>query len=158
MPFPTNTTTPPSTLVDAALPRGLRDRTAGMSWEAVLAAHGPTVGPLRLGGWKSSESRHQGRRPWLGHRKFQATLAIGDRICTASVAAGGPVAALTEMLYEHGFPVEMLEFHQRDTGTHTVTFVHGSNGLHDEWAVGWDSDATQSALRAVVACANRVCA
>ncbi|MGZ6779163.1 MAG: homocitrate synthase, partial [Mycobacterium sp.] len=29
-------------------------------------------------------------------------------------------------------------------------------GVHHEWAMGLDDDATQSALRAVIACANRL--
>jgi hypothetical protein len=59
-------------------------------------------------------------------------------------------------LYEHGIAVEMTSFHQLPTGGETATFVRGSDGAHAEWAMGLDEDATQSALRAVIACANRL--
>jgi hypothetical protein len=36
--------------------------------------------------------------------------------------------------------------------------VHGTNGSADEWAMGMSDDATQSALRAMIACANRLLA
>ena len=62
------------------------------------------------------------------------------------------------MLYERGISVEMLRFHQLQSGEYTATFVHGSDGARAEWAMGWAQDATQSALRAVLACANRLCA
>ena len=138
------------------LPRGLRQHTAGMSWDAVLAAYGPLSGPLQLGAWACVGTGRPGARPGLQNRKFQATLAIGDRVCKSSVAAAGPVAALTEMLHEHGFAVELLSFHQLEAGADTVTAVHGSDGTHDEWALGWDPDPGQSALRALIACANRL--
>jgi hypothetical protein len=60
------------------------------------------------------------------------------------------------MLHEHGIAVEMTAFHQLPTGDGTATFIRGSDGAHAEWAMGLDDDATQSALRAVIACANRL--
>ena len=60
------------------------------------------------------------------------------------------------MLHAEGIPVEMTAFHQLPTGDETATFIRGSNGAHAEWAMGLDEDATQSALRAVIACANRL--
>jgi hypothetical protein len=52
----------------------------------------------------------------------------------------------------------MTHFHQLASGAHTATFVEGSDGQHREWAMGWSEDSTQSALRAVIACANRLLA
>jgi hypothetical protein len=83
-------------------------------------------------------------------------LAVGDRITTSSAAACGPVAALTEMLYDRGIAVEMTAFHQVPAGEHTATFIRGSDGARSHWAMGWSDDPTQSALRAVIACANRL--
>ena len=83
-------------------------------------------------------------------------IAVGDRISTSTAAASGPIAALTAMLHECGIPLEILKFHQLRSGGHTATFVRGSNGARDEWAMGWSDDSTQSALRAVIACANRL--
>jgi hypothetical protein len=65
-------------------------------------------------------------------RSFRATLALGDRTETATAQASGPVAALT------------------------ATFVRGGDGHNNQWAMGWAQDATESALFAVIACANRL--
>jgi hypothetical protein len=62
------------------------------------------------------------------------------------------------MLHERGIAVETTHFHQLASGPHTATFVEGSDGQRREWAMGWSEDPTQSALRAVVACANRLLA
>lgn len=91
-------------------------------------------------------------------RTYQATLAFGDRISTSTAAACGPVAALTAMLYDQGIAVETVAFHQLPAGAHTATFIRGSDGAHTTWAMGVAEDATQSALKAVIACANRLLA
>src|SRR4051812_48311213 len=134
------------------LPRGLRGHGAAMSWEVFCRTYGTTSGPLRLGGWVCADP---GRRGPLT-RTFQATLAVDDRIGTSSVAACGPVAALTAMLYERGIAVELFGFHQISTGDHTATFVNAGDGYHCEWGMGWSQDPTESALRAVIASANRL--
>lgn len=128
-----------------------------MDWDLFRATYAPASGPLRLGQWACTDDDPAGRvGPQLRH--YQATLAIGDRISTATVAASGPMAALTEMLYDEGIALEMTSFHQLRAGDETATFIRGSNGARDEWAMGLDQDATQSALRAVIACANRLLA
>ncbi len=127
-----------------------------MDWDMFRRTYAPTSGPLRLGQWACTD----GERPATGigpqPRHYQATLALGDRISTATAAASGPVAALTAMLYDLGIAVEMTSFHQLPVGDGTATFIRGSNGVRDEWAMGLDDDATQSALGAVIACANRL--
>ena len=127
-----------------------------MSWDMFHSTYAPASGPLRLGQWACTDGERPATRLGPQARHYQATLAIGDRISIASAAASGPVAALTEMLYEHGIAVEMIAFHQMPTGEGTATFIRGSDGAHAEWAMGLDDDATQSALRAVIACANRL--
>jgi hypothetical protein len=140
----------------ALLPRGLRKEADEMSWDRFHSTYAPASGPLRLGQWTCTDGERPAttRGPQAQH--YQATLAIGDRISIASAAASGPIAALTEMLYEHGIAVEMIAFHQLPTGHGTATFIRGSDGAHAEWAMGLDDDATLSALRAVIACANRL--
>ena len=54
--------------------------------------------------------------------------------------------------------METLRFHQLRSGGITMTFIHGSNGIRAEWAMGLSQDPTRAALRAVVACANRLAA
>jgi hypothetical protein len=141
---------------DAPVPRGLRKEADAMSFESFVAEYAPSSGPLRLGNWACTDAERPSTRLGPQARNYQATLAIGDHICTSSAAASGPVAALTEMLYDRGIAVEMTAFHQVPAGEHTATFIRGSNGARSEWAMGWSDNPTESALRAVIACANRL--
>jgi hypothetical protein len=145
-------------LFSVPLPTGLREETAGMSPGDVFTVYGHASGPLRLGHWECTDAARPATRLGPQARNFQATIAFGDRIATSTAAAAGPVAALTAILHDSGVAVEMLKFHQLRSGQHTATFIHGSNGARAEWAMGWAADATQSALRAMIACANRLCA
>ena len=129
-----------------------------MSMKRFISTYSPATGPLRLGHWECTDTRRSASRLGPQARNYQATIAIGDRITTSTAAASGPIAALTAMLYERGIPIETLKFHQVRSGDHTATFIRGSDGVHAEWAMGWDSDPVQSALRAVIACANRLSA
>lgn len=137
----------------AALPRGLRERAGAMTWERFVATYAPSPGPIRLGTWECTDT---GRRLGPQARNFRAVIAVGDRIGTSTAAAGGPIAALGAMLHERGIGVEILSFHQLQSGARTATFVRGSDGARDEWAAGFSDDPTQSALRAMIACANRL--
>ena len=139
----------------APLPRGLREDAGVMSWERFVATYGHTAGPIRLRNWACADTD---RRLGPQARNFRAMIAVGERISTSTAAAGGPIAALSAMLHERGIAVEILKFHQLRSGAGTATFVHGSNGARVEWAMGWSEDPTQSALHAVIACANRLIA
>jgi hypothetical protein len=150
--------TPFAAQFDAPIPRGLRKEAHAMSWESFLAEYAPSSGPLRLGHWACTDADRPATRLGPQARNYQATLAVGDRISTSTAAATGPVAALTAMLYERRIAVEMVAFHQLHAGPHTATFIRGSDGARSEWAMGWSDDSTQSALRAVIACANRLLA
>jgi hypothetical protein len=144
----------------ASLPRGLRTEADALDlttdWDTIHNTYAAASGPLRLRQWTCTDRECPASRLGPQARNYRATLAIGERISTASAAGSGPLAALTEMLYEHGIAVEMIAFHQIPTGRGTATFIRGSDGSHAEWAMGVDDDATQSALRAVIACANRL--
>jgi hypothetical protein len=138
------------------LPRGLREDADTMSWSAFTATYSPSAGPLRLGHWECTDAERPATRLGPQPQTFRATLGLGDRIETATATATGPVAALTAMLYEHGVGVEMLRFHQLRSDDKTATFIHGTDGCRAEWAMGVSEDPTQSALAAVIACANRL--
>jgi hypothetical protein len=142
----------------AVLPRGLREEADAMSWEGFVATYGHTAGPLRLGHWACTDTERPAGRLGPQARNFRAMIAVGDHISTSTAAAGGPIAALTAMLHERGITVETLRFHQMRSGAVTATFIRGSNGIRAEWAMGLSGDPTQSALRAVIACANRLLA
>jgi hypothetical protein len=142
--------------IDAPMPRGLRQEADTMSFEAFHDEYASSSGPLRLGNWECTDAARSSTRLGPQARNYQATLAVGDHISTSSAAASGPVGALTAMLYDRGIAIEMMAFHQVPAGEHTATFVRGCDGARSQWAMGWADDPTQSALRAVIACANRL--
>jgi hypothetical protein len=142
----------------AALPRGLRQEAETMSWENFLATYGHTAGPLRLGHWACTDTERPAGRLGPQARNFRAVIAVGDHVSASTAAASGPIAALTAMLHDRGITVETLTFHQMRSGESVATFIRGSNGIRAEWAMGWSEDPTQSALRAMIACANRLLA
>jgi hypothetical protein len=148
---------PPSVRLDGVpLPRGIREDAHTMSWSTFTETYAPSAGPLRLGQWECTDDDRPATRLGPQARSFRATLGFGDRTETATATATGPVAALTAMLYDHGVAVEMLRFHQLRSDDTIATFIQGSDGCRAEWAMGWSEDPTQSALCAVIACANRL--
>jgi hypothetical protein len=152
----TSATSDSAATFDAWLPRGLREEAETMSADVFHDRYAPTSGPLRLGHWECTDADRPSTRLGPQARNYQATIAIGDRINTSTAAASGPLAALTAMLHELGIAVEMLNFHQVRAGESIATYIRGTDGVHDEWAMGLSEDATQSALRAVISCANRL--
>ncbi|MGX9673241.1 homocitrate synthase [Mycobacterium sp. HM-7] len=143
-------------LFDRPVPRELREHADTMCHDTFLDHYGHERGPVRLGSWDSIGDDGP-RRGSTGARRYRASIAVGDRISTATAAATGPVAALTAMLHERGMAVEMIKFHQLPAvGGGIATFIHGSDGVRAEWAMGWARDPVQSALRAMIACANRL--
>jgi len=83
----------------------LREDADTMSWSTFTATYAPSAGPLRLGHWECIDTERPATRWGPQAQTFRATLALGDRIETATASATGPVAALTAMLYEHGVAV-----------------------------------------------------
>ncbi|MGV0814088.1 homocitrate synthase [Mycolicibacterium boenickei] len=159
--YPTSSAAQSSTAASFAahfstpLPRGLREAGEDVSWDQFLGEYAQFTGRLRLGHFSCADERPSVR---LGPqaRNYRATLAIGDTIATSTAAASGPVAALTAMLHDCGIRVETTSFHQLPTAGQTATFIEGSDGLHRQWAMGLSEDPVQSALSAVIACANRL--
>ncbi|MGB3484910.1 MAG: homocitrate synthase [Mycobacterium sp.] len=149
---------PSSTSLDrlchAPLPRGLREKAGHLSWDRFLATYGHRAGPVQLQDWQCTDGRGSSRGLGAQARHYQATLTVGGRTETICVSATGPIAALTAMLYELGIALEVLDFHQLQMGRDTVTFIRGTAGVGDEWAMAWAEDNTHAALRAVIACAN----
>ena len=127
-----------------------------MSFDDFVDHYASSSGPLRLGQWQCADADRRASGLGAQARHYQATLGFGDTISTSSVAASGPVAALTAMLHDRGVAVEMTAFHQLPAGSGTATFIRASDGVQSEWALGLSEDATQSALRAIVAGANRL--
>ncbi|WP_024796024.1 hypothetical protein [Tomitella biformata] len=130
-----------------ALPRELRLEAAQMSWPTFEAAYAPSSGPLRLSAW--SEQRINSAKS-----TYSATLGIERTICHASADAAGPISAMTAMLHEAGFPMEVTSFHQQQAGEMTATFIYCTNGARRHWAMGMGASCTDSIVNAFVSAAN----
>lgn len=131
----------------APLPRDLRAQAQGLSWTEFTQRFAPTGGPFRLGSWDAA-----GRG--AGCADYTATLAIGDTITSASATATGPIAALTSMLYDAGFQIEILSFHQQHTTAGTATFVLCEHDGDRRWATAFGDDGISSSLAAIITGAN----
>ncbi|SNT52193.1 alpha-isopropylmalate synthase regulatory domain-containing protein [Rhodococcoides kyotonense] len=130
------------------LPRELRIQAGDMNWTTFTQHFSSTTGPIRLGSWDSTATRG-------GRTRFDATFGIDDAIHTASATTYGPVDALTSMLYDCGFHIEILEFHQQSlTEGTTATFVHCELDGHREWSMAIEPDAVLSSIRAIIGAAN----
>ncbi|MDI9893887.1 alpha-isopropylmalate synthase regulatory domain-containing protein [Rhodococcus sp. IEGM 1381] len=132
-----------------ALPRTMRDEITWphMSWANFTERFSPTTGPLRLGSWTAGTATG-------GRTAYDATFGIGDTIITCAATTYGPIEALSSMLHDAGFRIEILSFHQQIIGDETATFVLTEHDGRREWAMGMDADATLSSIRAVIAGAN----
>lgn len=131
------------------LPREFADEAAGMSWTVFESLYAPMSGPFRLGRWSEKKAAP-------GLWVFEATLGIGESICTMSALAPGPVSAMTSMLYDAGCSIEILAFHQHRIGHRTATFLRCEAGGVRLWTMGIGESDTESALRAMISGANRV--
>lgn len=107
--------------------------------------------PIRLDSWTTSAARG-------GRTRFDATFGIGDTTHTASATTYGPIDALTSMLYDAGFHLEIISFHQqhRASGTQIATFLLCEFDGRRTWAMGIDCNGTQSSLQALIGAANRL--
>ncbi|MFC9789420.1 alpha-isopropylmalate synthase regulatory domain-containing protein [Rhodococcus sp. NPDC127528] len=143
--FPTD---PFSARFGMPLPSEMRAECAGTSWRTFLASYSPSGGPIRFGRWSVTPLG-------AGRSEFRATLGIGDAIHQRTAIASGPVSALTSMLYDAGFQMEILSFHQMRIGTdRTATFLLCEHEGRRHWALGMGHDATESSIEAMVAGAN----
>lgn len=130
-----------------SLPRELRIEADQMSWPAFESAYAPTAGPLRLSAW--SEERINSART-----KYTATLGIEHAVRLASTDASGPISAMTAILHEAGFPMEVTSFHQQQAGRQIATFIYCTNGARRHWAMGIGENCTDSILHAFISAAN----
>ncbi|MDJ0362835.1 alpha-isopropylmalate synthase regulatory domain-containing protein [Rhodococcus sp. H29-C3] len=144
----------------APLPRDLRDQAANMSWAAFLQRFGARTGPIRLGSWSARPGRG-------GQTRFDATFGVGNTIHTTTATSHGPIDALTSMLYDAGFHIEILNFHQQSVSSRRrgtsgsgieaatiATFVLCEFDGRRAWSMAMDADGTSSSIRAVIGAAN----
>jgi hypothetical protein len=127
----------------AAAPKGLRAESAGLTPAQFYDRYCGHSGPVKLGEWAAT-GQHE------IPSGYTATLEFGDRLRTV-VSAGSPVAALTSALYDEGYPVEILQFHQRPTNDGTATFVQCECNGRRSWGAAVADDSAESTVRAMIA-------
>lgn len=131
----------------ALLPRDLRDEAGDMDWTTLQHRFCAASGPIRLGSWDSRPARG-------GRTMFDATFGLRDSIHAASATTYGPIDALTSMLYDAGFHIEIISFHQQRLDHSTATFVLAEFDGRREWSLAVASDGAESSVRAVIGAAN----
>ncbi|WP_330181851.1 2-keto-3-deoxygluconate kinase [Nocardia sp. NBC_01503] len=126
----------------AAAPASLRAESAGLSPAEFHDRYCRDAGAIKLGEWTH-----------LCAADFTATLEFADHLRTVT-ASGSPVAALTSALYDEGYPVEILQFHQRRTESGTATFVQCEFNGRRGWGAALADDSAESTVRAMIAGIN----
>ncbi|MDU0478999.1 hypothetical protein QVA66_07080 [Staphylococcus chromogenes] len=133
-----------------ALPRGLKAQAHGMSWRTFMDTFAPH-GDLRLSNIHEEKIRG-------GERRYCAQLTdtrSGRPLTTGrQQTASGAVRAISEMLWELGRPVEILNFHQCEIFEATVTFIYVGHLRKTTWAVGFGPDSNNSIAAALSSAAH----
>ncbi|MDG3011364.1 2-isopropylmalate synthase [Rhodococcus sp. D2-41] len=132
------------------LPRSLREEAASMDWQTFASTYSRSSGPVRLGSWSTAAGEASGLR------RYNATLGMDGSIRTVAATAPGAISAMTAMLSDAGFGLEILQFHQQQTSDGTATFVECEHEGRRRWAMGLAGSGEESSLRALVAGANRL--
>ncbi|WP_028477516.1 2-keto-3-deoxygluconate kinase [Nocardia sp. CNY236] len=130
----------------AAAPRGLRAESAGLTSAEFRNRYCERSGPIRLDEWSPAD---------MYSVECTATLEFTDHVRTV-VATGSPVAAMTSALYDEGYPVEILQFHQRRTADGTATFVQCECNGRRGWGAAIADGNDESTVRAMIAGVNRL--
>ncbi|MBO0856511.1 MAG: 2-keto-3-deoxygluconate kinase [Nocardia sp.] len=131
----------------AAAPKGLRTESADLTPSEFLSRYCGPTGPVKLNDWTAvGQSRTS---------TYTATLELSGHHRTV-VASGNPVAALTSVLYDEGYPMEILQFHQRHTDSGTATFVQCECNGRRGWGAALAGDGPESTMRAMIAGLNQL--
>ncbi|MFF2557065.1 2-keto-3-deoxygluconate kinase [Nocardia sp. NPDC058058] len=125
-----------------AAPASLRAESAGLSPAEFHDRYCRDTGAIKLGEWTHIQAAD-----------FTATLEFADHLRTVSTS-GSPVAALTSALYDEGYPIEILAFHQRRTEHGIATFVQCEFNGRRGWGAALADDSAESTVRAMIAGIN----
>lgn len=136
------------------LPRGLRQEARGMDWRTFMATYSPTGGPLSIREFTATKGL-------AGRSTFRAAVTTGrgtdaERTRYAEVTAMGPVSAVTNLMADAGFRVEILEFHQFEIFEATATFLYAMHNNSRVWAMGFGTTPEASVMTAMTCAANRL--
>ncbi|MFQ6394039.1 2-keto-3-deoxygluconate kinase [Nocardia sp. KC 131] len=129
----------------AAAPNGLRAECAGLTPAEFYDRYCEHTGPIRLSDWSLAGN---------GSSEYAATLEFAGHVRTVGTT-GSPVAAMTSALYDEGYTVEILRFHQRRTEDGTATFVQCEVNGRRGWGAALAGDGAESTVRAMIAGVNR---
>ena len=132
------------------LPKGMRDEARGMEWKTFIQAYAPsTVRIEYLRSQRLRAGKHEFAMSMTGLRSDGQGTAV-------EITAMGASSAVTEVLADHGMPVEILEFHQFEIFEATVTFIYTVHKSQRAWAVGFGADRNLSIANALCAAAGRL--
>ncbi|APT91403.1 acetyl-CoA acetyltransferase [Corynebacterium sphenisci DSM 44792] len=139
------------------LPRGLRQEARGMDWRTFTATYSPTGGPLEIREFTAVKGL-------AGRSTFSATITTGrglggdhgTRTRRAEVTAMGPVSAVTNLMADAGYRVEILEFHQFEIFEATATFIYAAHNNSRVWTMGFGQTPEASTMTAMTCAANRL--
>ncbi|QLY33762.1 alpha-isopropylmalate synthase regulatory domain-containing protein [Nocardia huaxiensis] len=126
----------------AAAPKSLKAESTGMTPAEFYDRYCGHAGPIKLGEYTHRRAA-----------EFTATLEFAGHLRTVT-ATGSPVAALTSALYDEGYPVEILQFHQRRTESGMATFVQCEFNGRRGWGAAIADDSAESTVRAMIAGIN----
>ncbi|MBV7295946.1 acetyl-CoA acetyltransferase [Corynebacterium sp. TAE3-ERU12] len=136
------------------LPRGLRQEARGMDWRTFMSTYSPTEGPLTIKEFTAA-------RGVAGRCTFSATIVDGlgtdqERTVHSEITAMGPVSAVTNLLADVGYRVEIAEFHQFEIFEATATFIYAEHNNSRVWTMGFGQTPEMATMTAMVCAANRL--
>lgn len=141
-----------------ALPRGLREQVGALSWERFVAVYGldrRTRAPGALVLCRRRAARHPdgpaGAQLSCRDRRRRPHRHIHRGGRRSGRGAHDHAARARNSVRDTGLSPDVL-------GKSRGDLIRGTNGARTEWAMGWAKDSTESALRALIACANRLVA
>ena len=132
------------------LPLGMRTEAKNMEWKTFISTYAPST--IRAESLRSTRLRG-------GMREYQASfsgLTGADQGTRAQIRAMGATRAVTEILADHGYSVEILELHQFKIFEATATFLYTCRGTKKAWAVGFGAHSDLSIANALCAAATNL--
>lgn len=136
------------------LPRGLRQEARGMDWRTFMTTYSPTGGSLAIREFTSTKGL-------AGRSTFRATITTNrgtdaERTDFREVTAMGPVSAVTNLMADSGYRIEILEFHQFEIFEATATFLYATHNNSSVWAMGFGTTPEAATMTAMTCAANRL--
>ena len=132
------------------LPSGMRQEARGMEWKQFISTYAPS--PIRVEHLRANRLR-------AGRHEYQMSITgLNKEGCgtKVSITSMGASSAMTQILADHGYRVEILQFHQYDIFEATVTFIYTTHKSKRMWAVGFGANRDHSIANALCSAASRL--